>query len=513
MPKKQSEATTSNLNNDALFRLLIATAVDGIIATDAHGRVQVYNAACEALFGYGQDEVIGKNIKMLMPAPFQAEHDGYLSNYLQTAEKQIIGIGREVVGKRKDQTTFPMYLLVGEGQIDGKTVFVSIIQNLTERKLADDAIRERETRLRSILDTVPDAIITINEFGIIKSFSRAASRIFGYEFAEVVGKSVKMLMPSPYREQHDGELEHYRQTGERRIIGKGRIVVGQRRDGSTFPMELSVGEVHGGVRRLFTGFVRDITEKQSTERRLQELQSELLHVSRLSAMGQLTAAIAHELNQPLTAISNYVAAAKRTLDSEGSGSDAVVRVQNMIDKAAAQTLRAGRIIRNIRDFVEKRESNRAPENLSKIVEEALALAFVGATDMNIKVKLNLDATLPPVLVDRIQIQQVLINLIRNSIDAMLSAQTRELLLASGRGDPGFANVTVHDTGPGLSPHISKRLFQPFQTTKEKGLGMGLTICQAIVEAHGGRIWLDEDMSSGTSFGFRVPLMDKVDAAA
>lgn len=501
------------MESDTLARALIATAVDGIIVIDANGIVQVYNAACKKLFGYNPEEVIGKNVKMLMPEPYHAEHDGYLQNYHITGEKQIIGIGREVVGRRNDGSTFAMYLSVGEGRIHERQIFVGIIHDLTEQKEAEAAVREREARLRSILDTVPDAIITIDEKGIIESFSLAASRLFGYEPPEVVGKNVKVLMPPPYRDQHDGYLEHYGRTGERRIIGKGRIVVGLRRDGSTFPMELAVGEVHGGERRLFTGFVRDITERQDTEHRLQELQTELLHVSRLSAMGQMTAAIAHELNQPLTAITNYVKAARRTLDSRETDPHAIVRAQDMIDKAAVQTLRAGGIIRNLRDFVEKRDANRTPENLSKVIEEALALAFVGAADKNVKLKLNLDSTLPPVLIDKIQIQQVLINLIRNSIEAMLAVQKRELLLATGHGDPGFANVTVRDTGPGLPPHISSRLFEPFQTTKDRGMGIGLTICQSIVDAHGGKIWLLQDMPSGTGFRFRLPLSGNLDAAA
>jgi len=252
----------------SLSRALIATAVDGIIVIDRHGIVQAYNAACVLLFGFTPEEVIGQNIKMLMPPPYRAEHDGYIKNYSTTGARKIIGVGREVVGKRKDGSTFPMYVSVGEGSSDGEKIFVGIIHDLTKQKAAENAVREREARLRSILDTVPDAIITIDEDGRIESFSRAASRLFGFEPSEVIGQNVKMLMPSPYREQHDSYLEHYRRTGERRIIGKGRIVVGLRKDGSTFPMELAVGEVHGGVRRLFTGFVRDITERHGTEQRL-----------------------------------------------------------------------------------------------------------------------------------------------------------------------------------------------------------------------------------------------------
>src|SRR6185295_19242156 len=405
MPSQAQEA-------DALFRALIATVVDGIIVIDAKGAIRIYNAACERLFGYRSGEVIGRNVKMLMPAPYHEEHDGYLSRFRATGEKRIIGIGREVVGQRQDGTTFPMYLSVGEGSLADQRIYVGIIHDLTERKKSDAALIEREARLSSILDTVPDAIVTINEVGAIESFSPAAIRLFGYAENEVVGKNVKMLMPQPYRDEHDGYLARYRETGEKRIIGVGRIVVGQRRDGSTFPLELAIGEVWIGPRRLFTGFIRDITETQGTEHRLQELQSELLHVSRLSAMGQMASALAHELNQPLTAIMNYVKAAGRTLGMVEHPQAA--RAKELMDKATTQTARAGQIIRHLRDFIEKRESSRTYENLNKVVEEAIALGLVGAAESNVKVHIELETDLDPVLIDKIHIQQVLINLIRNS---------------------------------------------------------------------------------------------------
>jgi two-component system sensor kinase FixL len=495
---------------DALFSALIATAVDGIIVIDAGGMVQVYNGACERLFGYSPEEVIGQNVKILMPEPYHGEHDGYLSHHRRTGEKRIIGIGREVVGRRKDHSTFPMYLSVGEGELSGQRIFVGIIHDLTERNAAGDEVREREARLSSILDTVPDAIVTIDEMGVIESFSPAATHMFGYPPAEVVGKNIKMLMPQPYHDQHDGYLANYRNTGIKKIIGIGRIVVGQRRDGSTFPIELSVGEVRAGRRRLFTGFIRDITEMQGTEQRLQELQAELLHVSRLSAMGHMSSAIAHELNQPLTAITNYVKAARRTLDDVVG--ERVSRAQELMDKAAAQVLRAGAIIRNLREFIEKRESTRAPENLSKVIEEAVALGFVGTAHLNVRVRLNMDHTVGAVLIDRIQIQQVFINLIRNAIEAMQAVNTRELTIITSADSPGFVSVIVRDTGPGLAPEIRERLFRPFTTTKEKGLGIGLTICQSIIEAHGGSMTLLPNEGTGTAFRFQLPLVPTAEVA-
>ena len=359
----------------SLFRTLIATAADGIIVIDAQGIVQVFNAACEALFGYAPREVIGRNVKVLMPAPYHDEHDGYLSHYRTTGEKRIIGIGREVVGRRKDGSTFPMYLSVGEGAIDGAPIFVGIIHDLTQRKKADDALHEREARLS-------------------------------------------------------------------------------------------------------------------------QLQSELLHVSRLSAMGQMASALAHELNQPLTAIANYMNAAKRTIGA--TDDPKIQRAQELMEKAAQQTLRAGTIIRNLREFIEKRETDRAHENLNKVVEEAIALGLAGSADANVRIRVDLDPRLPAVLIDKIQIEQVLINLIRNSIEAMQGMDRRELTIVTKPDEAGFAEIAVSDTGPGLPPEVSSRLFHPFVTTKEKGMGIGLTICQSIVESHGGRIWASPNPEGGVA---------------
>src|SRR5215475_11372919 len=225
---------------------------------------------------------------------------------------------------------------------------------------ARDALA-REAHLASILDTVPEAMIVIDEDGIMQSFSPAAERLFGYSAAEMIGKNVKMLMPSPYRENHDGYIEQYLRTGQRRIIGIGRVVVGERKDGSTFPMELAVGEMRSSNQRFFTGFIRDLTERQQTEARLQELQSELVHISRLTAMGEMASALAHELNQPLTAIANYLKGSQRLLADEPGDRPAMLR--DALDKAADQAMRARQIIRRLRDFVARGEAERRVESV------------------------------------------------------------------------------------------------------------------------------------------------------
>jgi two-component system sensor kinase FixL len=355
----------------------------------------------------------------------------------------------------------------------------------------------REAHLTSILDTVPDAMIVIDERGIIQSFSSAAERLFGYAGGEIVGTNIKRLMPSPYRDNHDGYLERYLRTGERRIIGIGRVVVGERKDGSTFPMELAVGEMRSSNQRFFTGFIRDLTERQQTDARLQELQSELVHISRLTAMGEMASALAHELNQPLSAIANYMKGSRRLLENSTDDRSALLR--DAMDKAAEQALRAGQIIRRLRDFVARGESERRVESVKKLVEEASALALVGAKDQGVRVQFQFDPAADLVLADKVQIQQVLLNLLRNAVEAMESSQKRELVISTESGKDGMVTISVADTGSGIAPEMMSQLFQPFVTNKRHGMGVGLSISRTIIEAHGGQIGVEPNPGGGTIF--------------
>ncbi len=369
-----------------------------------------------------------------------------------------------------------------------------------------EAARAREAHLKSILDTVPDAMIVIDERGLIQSFSTAAERLFGYSAGETTGKNVKLLMPSPYREEHDSYLGRYLRTGEQRIIGVGRVVVGQRKDGSTFPMELSVGEMRTSHERFFTGFVRDLTERQQTEARLQELQAELVHVSRLTALGEMASALAHELNQPLSAIANYMKGSRRLL--ENSADEHVSQARDAMDKAAEQALRTGQIIRRLRDFVARGESERRVEDVKKLVEEASALALVGAKDRGVRVRFEFDPRVDFVLADKVQIQQVLLNLMRNAIEAMEEVNRRELVVSTAEKSDKMVEISVADTGSGIAPEISTQLFQPFVTTKAQGMGVGLSISRTIIEAHGGAIGPRPNPGGGTIFSFTLPAVAK-----
>jgi two-component system sensor kinase FixL len=373
---------------------------------------------------------------------------------------------------------------------------------------AEDA-EMRAAHLTSILDSIPDAMVVIDDRGLMRSFSAAAERLFGHTAAEVLGKNVKMLMPQPYRDDHDGYLNRYLRTGERRIIGIGRVVVGQRRDGSTFPMELAVGEMQVHDQRYFTGFIRDLTERQQTEARLQELQSELVHISRLTAMGEMASALAHELNQPLSAIANYVKGSRRMLDSRAD--DSLTPLRDAMDKAGEQALRAGQIIRRLRDFVARGESERRVENVRKLIEEASALALVGAKDTGVRVRFDFAPGADFVLADKVQIQQVLLNLMRNAIEAMEHAQTRDLIVGAAPADGNMIEISVADTGSGIAPEIMGQLFQPFVTTKRQGMGVGLSISRTIVEAHGGTIAVRGNPGGGTIFTLTLPAVAQEEA--
>jgi two-component system sensor kinase FixL len=366
----------------------------------------------------------------------------------------------------------------------------------------------REAHLESILATVPDAMIVIDERGAMQSFSSAAERLFGYRASEMLGKNIKMLMPSPYRENHDDYLARYLRTGEKRIIGIGRVVVGERKDGSTFPMELAVGEMRSNDRRFFTGFIRDLSERQKTEARLQELQSELVHISRLTAMGEMASALAHELNQPLSAIANYMKGSRRLLEGRADEQSGMVR--DAMDKAAEQSLRAGQIIRRLRDFVARGESERRVESIKKLVEEASALALVGAKDQGVRVLFRLDPAVDLVLADKVQIQQVILNLMRNAIEAMEESDRRELVLSISPTSSGVVDISVADTGSGIADDIMPHLFQPFITSKRHGMGVGLSISRTIIEGHGGRIWAESNPGGGTVFHFTLRAVSEED---
>ena len=371
-------------------------------------------------------------------------------------------------------------------------------------------IRSREAHLRSILATVPDATVVIDRAGFITSFSTAAVRQFGYTEAEVLGRNVNLLMPEPYHGDHDGYIRRYLETGEKRIIGTDRVVVGRRKDGSTFPMKLTVGQASSGGEIFFTGFIRDLTEREETEARLREVQDELARLARLSELGEMASTLAHEINQPLAAIANYSQGCVRMLDSLNDATAAPIR--EALHETARQALRAGETIRHLREFVTHGETEKAREDVRKLIEEAGALALVGSREQGVRSIFEFSPAADEVLADRVQIQQVLINLIRNAMEAMRDSDRRDLVVRTARDEAGVA-IEVADTGPGISDEIAGRLFEPFVTSKANGMGIGLSISRRIVEAHGGSITASRNEAGGATFRVSLPAAVKEAAHA
>ena len=356
--------------------------------------------------------------------------------------------------------------------------------------------------LKSVLDTAPDAAVVSDQNGIIVSFNAAAVRQFGYSESEAIGRNLRILMPEPYQSEHDHYIERYKQTGERRIIGIDRVVVGKRKDGSTFPMKLAVGETLSEGKRYFTGFIRDLTEREESEARLHEIQTELARLARLNEMGEMASTLAHELNQPLSAISNYVHGCTRLL--RDIDEELASRMRDALEEAGRQALRAGQIIRHLREFVTKGETEKHPYNIRKLIEEAGALALVGSREKGVRAVFEFGSEAEDVLVDHVQIQQVLINLMRNAIEAMKDTETKELVVRTELADTAFIRVSVVDTGSGIAEEIAAQLFKPFTTTKPGGMGIGLSISKRIVEAHGGQMTASANAPHGTTFEFTLP---------
>ncbi|WP_273240632.1 PAS domain-containing sensor histidine kinase [Hyphomonas atlantica corrig.] len=360
--------------------------------------------------------------------------------------------------------------------------------------------------LSSILQSVPDAMIVIDDRGIIMAFSRAAETLFGYKSEDVVGENIKCLMTNTDQSHHDQYIRNYLTTGERQIIGIGRIVEARLANGDSIPVELKIGEANIGERKLFTGFIRDITEKQANVHRIGELQAELSNFSRLSAVGTMASAMAHELNQPLTAVANYLEAARDMLDDPSP--DNLAMVQEAMAAAAEQSIRAGQIVRRLRDYVSRGELDLRPFPLKEIIDDAVTIAKVGIDGPLARVVLRLDDPDVKVMADRLQLRQVFANLVRNAIEALAETENPQVWI-HGRQAGEETIVEVRDNGPGLSEDLLHSPFEAFQTTKATGMGLGLSICQTIVEAHGSSIQVASEPGTGACFTFTLRIASDV----
>lgn len=371
-----------------------------------------------------------------------------------------------------------------------------------------------DSRLNALLDAAVDAIILISARGAVTRFNPAAERMFGYTQSEVLGRNVSMLMPEPYCSHHDSYMDRYVRTGEARIIGIGREVVGRRRDGTTFALDLAVGEFrrpetagdrreHGADEHGFVGILRDITERKAAMRETEDLRGRLAHVGRIGTLGEMVSGIAHEVNQPLTAIANYASACRRLV---AGGQIQGEELAGTLEKISAQAERAGQVIRGLRNLVRRRDEVREPLEISTLITEVSRLVDYEAQQGGLHLVLKLAPKLPRVLGDAVQIQQVVLNLIRNGLDAMLESRHGDQIeVATWADGESHVLIRVTDSGPGIAPEVLDRLFEPFFTTKAQGFGLGLSICNSIITAHRGTLSHARAPSGGAAFTIQLPV--------
>ena len=358
--------------------------------------------------------------------------------------------------------------------------------------------------LEALLDAAVDAIIVIDDRGIIERFNKAAEDLFGYGAAEVTGQSLNVLMPVlPHGSNHDNYVSRYLKSGVARIIGTGRELVAQKRDGTTFPMNLSVGEARLGEHLRFVGIMHDLTQQKKAEEEALRSREQMMHVSRLTTMGEMAAAMAHELNQPLAAIANYTAACRRLMQMGDEHRQDIVDALTAIGN---QAQRAGEVIQRLRDFTRDQEMTRGSVTVESILEEIRPLAELDAKANNIHMVEHVPRHLPPVVADRVQIESVILNLLRNGVDAMADTapDQRHLELSVDQQSEDSVRVSIRDHGTGVPPEVQGNLFNPFFTTKKHGMGMGLAICRTIVIAHGGKLECSNNEDGGATFWFTLP---------
>jgi len=485
--------------DESLTQAILDAAVDAIVIIDTRGTVRAFNRAAERIFGYAAAEVAGRNVAMLMPEPHRSAHDQYLRNYLETGEARIIGKGREVHGLRKDGTTFPMELAVGDASGSGpERLFAGIVRDISVRKETEERLRHSEAKNRAILEAAVDGIITIDEQGRIEGFNRAAERIFGYSAAEVLGRNVSVLMPSPYRQAHDQYLANYLGTGQARIIGIGREVEGKRKDGNTFPMDLAVGEGYLAGRRIFAGTVRDISERKRAEADLRNAKEEAERAN--LAKTKFLAAASHDLRQPVQSLVFFTSALSAQLpdgpartmmrDMEMAVDALKMLLDSLLDvsKLDAGVVAAQPIVFPVGTILATMRANYAAVAENKgITLRVVPSSVVVRSD--------------PALLGR---------LVQNLVDNALRYTSRGTILLGARRRGETLRVEVWDTGIGIAPEMTSEIFEEFtqignpERDRTQGLGLGLAIVKRLSRLLSHPVGVRSIPGQGSVFWVDVP---------
>jgi PAS domain S-box-containing protein len=487
VPDRDGPAGRSREASDSNARLqsIIDSAVDGIIVIDSKGVIESLNRGAERLFGYPAGEVIGRNVSILMPSPDREQHDGYLEHYLATGQAKVIGIGREVVGRRRDGTTVPIHLSVGEMVIGGERKFTGVLHDLSGRVELEERLRASEARWRTIIESAVDGIVVIDASGRIEAFNRAAERLFGYAEDELRGRNVNVLMPSPYHEEHDAYLARYLATGVQKVIGIGREVPGLRRDGTTFPLHLSVGEMTVGGERKFTGIVHDLTSRVRMEEQLREQ-------SMLARVGEMAAVIAHEVKNPLAGVRGAIQVIGGRLPQDSK--DALM-VKEIVARIDALNL----LMQDLLLFARPPQPRPAAVQVVDVL--ATTVALLGEDPALKGVRVAIEGTAPPILADAELLKIVFVNLFVNGAHAMQGQGTIHVAVTSAGAS---CRIAIRDEGPGIPAEILSKIFTPFFTTKARGTGLGLATAKRLVEAHHGAIQIECPQGDGTVVTIELP---------
>ncbi len=488
-----AEARGSDTDN-----VLAALDVAPAIVRDLDGTIRFWSAGAERLYGWSRNEAVGRRSHDLLAAR--------LPQPLDVVQAALLADGAwhgELQHRTRDgRTLFVASHWALRRTRDGRPdQVVEINHDIGFQQPEIAAMR----RLAGIIDSSNDAIIGKDLNGIVTHWNRAAEAMFGYRAEEIVGRPIVVLFP-PDRVAEEATILQRISRGEK---VEHYETVRRRKDGSTLPASLTVSPIRDDSGAIVgaSKILRDLSERRDREQRLREAQAELFHVQRLTELGQLVSALVHEVNQPLAAIGNYAGAGKRLLTA---GNTAGTRTA--LQKITEQTERAHQIIQRLRNFVKKGDSEQRPEHLPAMIQEAVALAMVSLKKERVALETRLAPDAAHVAADRVQIQQVLFNLLRNAMEAMEQSTRREIVISTAPGGTGMVEVCVADTGPGLAPAVWANLFRPFVTTKDNGMGVGLSICRSIVETHGGRLWAEDNPGGGTVFRFTLPRVLDADVA-
>ncbi|SFG01915.1 sensor histidine kinase [Pontibacter chinhatensis] len=503
MEEKQHQKDHS-LESRSRLKAIIETAVDGIITIDTRGIMESANPAAARIFGYEPEEMIGRNVSMLMPEPDHSLHDGYITRYMRTGVGQIIGKGREVLGKKKTGKLFPFFLSIAEVKLEDRIIFTGIVHDITALKKTEAALRESESRINSIIQTAVDGIITIDTRGVIEMVNPAAAKLFQYEERELIGQKINMLMPEPDRSLHDNYMQHYHETGERRIIGIGREVSGLKKNGIVFPLYLSISEVQLTDRKVYTGFIHDITQQKLSEERLRRYAAELERSNR--ELQDFAYVSSHDLQEPLRKIQAFGDRLK-TKEYEKLSDQGKDYVDRMLNAA----MRMQNLINDLLDF--SRVTSKAKPYVQVDLEQVLREVLSDLEIMIENTKASIEHTpLPFIDADPTQMRQLFQNLISNAIKFRKEGQAPQIHISSRdlqlkerlTSTPGdeLVEIRIQDNGIGFDEKYLDRIFNIFQRLegqKYEGSGIGLAICRKIAIRHGGDITARSKPGEGTTF--------------